>query len=283
MNAALPQTTLILGCGDLGGRVGAKLLERGGRETVVIGARRNVDQLPREFQRVAFDATEDESWPAVVATKPDAVVVAISANERSEEGYRRAYVEVARQTAERFAGSKPTRVIFVSSSAVYGQEDGSWIDEASPTEPTDFRGELLLEAEALLHDSPLRTVALRLTGIYGPGRTRLIDRVKSKGAPLHAETPPQWTNRIHVDDAASAVVRLLEVEQPAPVYLGVDDEPSTRFDTLSFIADRLGVTPGLDLSELPTRGNKRASNRRLRSTGWSPRFPSYREGYTALL
>ncbi len=119
---------------------------------------------------------------------------------------------------------------------------------------------------------------LRLSGLYGGSSTRLLDQVREG----RIDDPHRWTNRIHRTDAAAAVVHLLTMDAaPERLYLGTDDEPAQLGDVAAFLADRLGAPapPPAD----PAQGHgKRLSNARLRSAGWAPTYPSYREGYAAV-
>ena len=135
---------------------------------------------------------------------------------------------------------------------------------------------MLLESERLFAERVPQGTVLRLSGLYGHSTPRLVEQVR-RG---EVRDPHRWTNRIHRDDAAAAVVHLLTMpDDPAPLYLGTDDEPCQLGDVAGFVASRLGVTaPAAD----PGLGHgKRLSNARLRATGWVPAYPSYREGYAA--
>ncbi len=278
---AIPERTLIIGCGDLGIRVGNRLVAAGGSVT---GARRRPEALPDAFQRIAFDVTDALAWDRVAGTTPSAIIYCVAADESTELAYRRAYLEGAQRLVETITpGGSLNRVVFVSSTSVYGVNDGTWIDERSPARPSGFRGEVLLEAERVLADSSLPVTTLRLAGLYGPGRTRLIEMVRQRGGPSTEEAPPTWTNRIHIDDAAAAITTIVSLDDAAPVYIGVDDEPSSRYDVLRFLASRLGAPNDLDLTTIPKRGSKRCRNDALRTTGWAPRYPTYREGYASMV
>ncbi len=165
------------------------------------------------------------------------------------------------------------------------------MDESSPTEPRDFRGTRMLEAEAVLAASGFPSVSLRLGGIYGPGRTRLVESVRSGRATIRPG-PPHFGNRIHRDDAAGALAHLATLALAggalASLYLGVDDEPSDEATVLRWIASQLGVAEPLVRDGEPALGardanraasNKRCSNARLSATGYRFRFPTFREGY----
>ena len=184
-------------------------------------------------------------------------------------------------------------MLFVSSTAVYGDAGGGWVDESTTPAPGGFSGRILREAEELLYrrlrGTGITPVVLRLGGIYGPGRTRLIDQVRGGTAVIPAGS--RFTNRIHRDDAAAAIVHLCTMDaMPGPVYLGVDNEPAELGEVLRFLAAELGL-PRAAVGRRPERGcgepsrggNKRCSNALLRGTGFEFAYPSFREGYRAIL
>jgi nucleoside-diphosphate-sugar epimerase len=230
--------------------------------------------------------------PASLRGLPDglATVFYTAAAGRGGEGsYRAVYVEGVRNLLDALARQSvaPRRIFFTSSTAVYGQSDGEWVDESSPTLPVDFRGRVLLEGERLLAEGPLAATVVRLGGIYGPGRTRLVESVRAGTARL-APGGPHYTNRIHRDDCAGALRHLAELAGPAGLYLGVDDEPADRAEVLRWLAERLGVpAPRVEADADATAdargGSKRCSNARLRAAGYELRYPTFREGYAALM
>jgi len=295
-------TVLLAGCGDLGTEAGLRFAAAGHR---VVGWRRSPEKLPAVIEGFAADLTRGELPP--VPADATAVVVAVAADSPTEEAYRAAYVDgLARVLdAVRASGAPVRRVLFVSSTAVYGDAGGGWVDETTAPNPGGFSGRIILEAEQLLADrlrgTGIAPVVLRLGGIYGPGRTRLIDMVRGGKATLPAGS--KLTNRIHRDDAAAAIVHLCTMEaDPAPLYLGVDNEPAEMADVLTFLAAELGLpapqpedrddagrtgsdrpTPARSSGEPSRGGNKKVSNALLRGTGLEFTYPSYREGYRAVL
>ncbi|MEO8183669.1 MAG: SDR family oxidoreductase [Deltaproteobacteria bacterium] len=270
---------LIAGCGYVGTALGLELLAAGDR---VWGLRRNVSQLPAGFEAIAADL----SLPSALAEMPralDYVVYCASADGSSDAAYEKAYVTGLERLLAALESSAVRRVFFTSSTAVYAQLDGQWVDEDSETTPTHFSGVRLLEAEALLRRSLLPATVLRCSGIYGPGRTRLIDSVR-QGTAVPSD---RFTNRIHRDDVAGAIAHLLRSESPPELLLLNDDHPAPEREVLSYLAACLGVA---DPARAPTAsasparsGVKRCRNARLRATGYQLRYPSYREGYAALL
>jgi nucleoside-diphosphate-sugar epimerase len=142
---------------------------------------------------------------------------------------------------------------------------------------------VVLEGEQLVQAGPFAAIVLRLGGIYGPGRGRLIERVRTG----EARCPPGetvWSNRIHRDDAAGALAHLLTLDHFDAAYVGVDDEPSPVCDVYRYVAALIGAPPPSEGPEMRGSGaNKRCSNARLRRAGYQFEFPTYREGYRAVL
>jgi nucleoside-diphosphate-sugar epimerase len=276
-------TVLIAGCGDLGTEAGLRFAARGRR---VIGWRRSPEKLPAPIEGVAADL---ERELPTIPPEVEIVVVAIAAKEASEAAYRSAYVDGLRNVLDALErdGVTPRRVLFVSSTAVYGDTDGGTVDERTAPEPPSFSGRIILEAEKVLQSrfasSATAAVVLRLGGIYGPGRTRLIDQVR-QGTAVNPDEP-RLTNRIHRDDAAEAIVHLTTMPaEPAGIYLGVDDKPVELGPVFEFLASEMGYPSPSSGPVAATRGgNKRCSNALLRSTGFEFEYPGFKEGYRAVL
>ena len=285
---------LIAGCGYLGCELGKALAAD---EHEVWGLRRNVAALPPEITPLPGDLCRPgglEKLPvdfdfAVYAASPGSWIARPMADPREvEAAYRSIYLDGLGNLI-RLLGRQalaPRRLVFTSSTAVYGQRRGEWVDEDSPTHPRRYAGEILLLAEGLLRAASFPSVAVRFGGIYGPGRTRLIDHVRS-GEALLPGGPAHYTNRIHRDDAAGVLQHLLMLDTTEERYLGVDCESVSDRDLLTWLAEQLGVSPlheaAVGLAP-PTRraGSKRCRNDRLRETGYRFRYPSYREGYASL-
>jgi len=276
---------LVAGCGDVGTALALRLAADGHE---VFGLRRRPAGLPAAVRPLAADLADAASL-AVLPDGIDLVAFTAAADRFDDDAYRRAYVEgpanLLRALRQRRAPVR--RLLFTSSTAVYAQTDGRWVDETSPAEPVGFSGCRLLEGERLVLDSGLPAVVLRLAGIYGPGRTRLIDRVRS-GAATCPEGAPRWTNRIHRDDCGGAAHHLLALRDAEPLWLGVDHEPAGECAVLDWLAARLGVSPPRRVPhESAASGrpgtNKRCSSRKLVASGYAFRYPTYRDGYAAML
>ncbi|PUA79787.1 NAD-dependent epimerase/dehydratase family protein [Nocardioides currus] len=266
-------SVLLVGCGDLGAAVGLRLAGQGHD---VLALRRNAAQVPPPLRGQAVDLTKQA--PDLAGFEPRFVVVALTARPRTEESYRATYVDGMRRALDALATS-PERAVLVSSTAVHGSTERPALeDEDAATSPTDGPGRMLVEAEQVFHERLPHGTVLRLSGLYGGSSTRLLDQVREG----RVEDPHRWTNRIHREDAATAVVHLLTMPaQPERLYLGTDDEPAQLGDVAAFIADRIGG-PRPPTSDPEQGHGKRLSNARLRATGWAPTRPSYREGYAAI-
>ena len=275
---------VIAGCGDIGSRLALQLQGSGWHPT---GVRRNLAKLPLGLPGLQADfslAPCPSGWETL---GPDYLVYAVAADQHDEAGYRRAYLDGlanvmswVKQTAQ-----SPKRLVFVSSSSVYGQAEGEWVDEASDTCPTGYAGRIMLEAESLAGASRIPATVVRLTGIYGPGRERLINQARQ--GQYAAEHPPQYGNRIHAEDAAGLIAHLLQADwagkEIAGCYLGVDDNPAPLHEVLAWLRKQLQVEVATEAAPMRRTGSKRCSNALARSTGWAPRYPDYQKGYAALL
>ncbi|MGY2287970.1 SDR family oxidoreductase [Pseudomonas gingeri] len=277
-------SVLIAGCGDVGSRLATQLLAGGWQ---VHGLRRSISRLPEGVLGVAGDLFVEQrpaGWPGGAL---DYLVYCAAATDHDEAGYRAAYVEGLRHVLSWLgqSGQRPRRLLFVSSSSVYVQQQGEWVDETSPTEAEGYSGRLMLEAEQLALDSGIPASRVRLTGIYGPGREWLLTQVR-RGYRVAVE-PPLYGNRIHVDDAAGLLAFLLEADRAGKVledcYIGVDDAPAPLAEVVGWLREYLGVTEWDAESSVRRTGSKRCSNARARALGWVPRYASYREGYAAIL
>lgn len=276
---------LIAGCGYVGTALGVRLAAAGHE---VWGLRRSAIGLPAEIRYLAADLTD----PQTLRDLPPGlewVFYTAAADGADEEAYRAVYVDALRHLLQALQrqGQAPRRVFYTSSTAVYAQADGEWVDETSPTAPTHFTGKCLLEGERLLLEGPFPATVLRLGGIYGPGRTSLIERIR-QGRAFCSAGPPRYTNRIHRDDCAGALHHLMTLAEPDGLYIGVDHEPADQCDVLRWLAAQVGAPPprleaGADAGRRRQHTNKRCRNAKLVASGYSFQYPTFREGYTALL
>ncbi|MGC3874464.1 NAD-dependent epimerase/dehydratase family protein [Halomonas sp. GXIMD04776] len=280
----MKNTCLILGCGDIGKTLGTQLIEAGHR---VIGARRNPEELAASgIEPLAIDLNDPES----LKNLPDAniVIYVVSADRFDEQAYQAAYRDGLRAVLAELdqRTHKPARMFFVSSTSVYAQQDGEAVDENTLTQPTGFAGQLMREAEQTLIAHDLPGTVVRFSGIYGPGRDRLIQQVRE--GRIAAATPPMYSNRIHRDDCAGVlshlIAKTLNDEPLDELYLASDCEPVPLHEVMAWLAKRLEVeTHEVIQSPLRRRSSKRCDNSRLRETGYEFRYPTFREGYAQVL
>ncbi len=272
---------LLAGCGDLGGELGLRLCAAGAE---VHGLRRRPGRVPPPISPIGADLASGSGLKAV-PRDVDAVLYVTTPDRIDDDAYERAYVRGLRNLLGVLpdGGRSLQRLLFVSSTSVYGIDDGSRVDESTATAATRFAGQRLLEGEALLRPVP-GAVTIRFGGIYGPGRERLLDRVR-RGEPVIAE-PPRWTNRIHREDCIGVLQHLLHLPDPQPLYLAVDSAPSPLHVVTDWLAEHLGVpTPPhrrQDTSSSAASG-KRCSNNRLLESGYRLRYPDFRTGYASMI
>ena len=277
-------SVLNAGCGDIGGRMATQLLKN---DWQVYGLRRSIERLPAGVIGVAGDLFSEQCpahWPS---GEIDYVVYSAAATEHDEAGYQAAYVDGLKHTLSwlKQHGQKPKRLLFVSSSSVFAQKDGEWIDETSPAQATNYSGRIMLDAEQVALNSGIAASVVRLTGIYGPGREWMLGQVR-KGYRV-AIDPPMYGNRIHADDAGGLLAFLLEADRQGEAlddcYIGVDNAPVPLAEVVGWLRERLGVTEWAAETSTRRAGSKRCSNARAKALGWEPRYSSYREGYAGIL
>jgi nucleoside-diphosphate-sugar epimerase len=288
---AATSRVVILGCGYVGIELGRQLSD----DHDVVGVRRSQEGIDAiedaGFSGVQADVTDPEALAAV----PDAdiLVFAASSGGRGADAARDIYVEGQRTALEQFATREgaPDRYVYTSSTGVYGDHGGAWVDEETTIEPTTEKTEVLAEAERVAIEAAAErgidgTVA-RYAGLYGPDRYRLERYIEGP-------VTEGYLNMVHRDDAAGLVAYLLREDLArGEVVLVVDDEPVSKWEFADWLAEECGVEEppkrtkeqrlDEDLSEAAKRRiltSKRCSNDRLRELGYEFRFPTFREGYS---
>jgi nucleoside-diphosphate-sugar epimerase len=282
----------ILGCGYVGLELGRQLTDSGHE---VVGVRRSSSGIEEiraaGFEAVQADVTDPDSLSAV--PDADAVVFAASSGGRGVGNARDVYVEGMTAAIEQFAdrADSPDRFVYTSSTGVYGDHDGEWVDESTAVDRSTERTAVLADAESVALERTAEVgmdgTAVRLGGIYGPGRYRLeryLDDLVTEG----------YLNLIHREDAAGAVAFLLSRDLArGDVVLVVDDEPVSKWEFADWLAEQCGreAPPkqtvaerlaGADLSGSRREriaAKKRCSNERLRTVGYEFRYPTFREGF----
>lgn len=271
-------TILIAGCGDIGCRLGTALVEQGHQ---VYGLRRNVDKLPSELIPIAADLNQET---LELPDNIDYVFYTASAGKYNDLAYYQAYVSGVKNILAALAGQKIKRFFFTSSTSVFGQSDGEWVTEDSPTHETSFSTRRILEGESVVLESEFPATIVRFGGIYGPGRSHVIDIVlKGKAHCMEGV----YSNRIHIDDCIGVYSHLLSLPEPDSLYIGVDNQPTPSCEVYEWLAEQLSAGH-IEHTE-PTensralRSNKRLSNAKIRATGYEFIYPSYQEGYSSLI
>ena len=272
---------LIVGCGDLGIELAHQLQSQG---LTPIGLRRSL-HLDSSFECIQADVTEPSSLLSLSRLDPDFLVYCVSASAQTDENYCQHYVEGLRNVLKSLnEASNLKHVFFVSSTRMFGQTSDALLDENTVTQTMDFGGQRLLEAEGLLKQAgqSWTHTALRLTGIYGPGRNRMIHLAAN---PSNWPTQNTFSNRIHRDDAAAFIVHLIQMllnTQPIEhCYVVTYNSPVSQYEVLQWIAAQMGIEIEGDMPDIV--GGKRMSNQRMLSTGFCLKYPDYKAGYSALL
>ncbi|WP_058994513.1 SDR family oxidoreductase [Haloarcula sp. CBA1127] len=286
----MTERVAILGCGYVGLELGRQLHD----DYEVVGVRRSDGGIAAiedaGFEAVQADVTDPESLSAV----PDAdwLVFAASSGGRGAKAAREVYVEGLRTAIDHFwsRADPPERLVYTSSTGVYGDHDGAWVDEETPLDPQTEKTEVLAEAERVARERPVEhgghgTVA-RFAGLYGPDRYRL-ERY------LEGPVTAGYLNMVHRADAAGAVRHLLTADHREEVVLVVDDEPVEKWAFADWLAEQCDASfppkqtteerlADDSLSETAKRRiqtSKRCSNDRLRELGYEFEYPTFREGY----
>ncbi|HET6882418.1 MAG TPA: SDR family oxidoreductase [Pirellulales bacterium] len=281
---------LIFGCGYLGQRVARRWLATG---DVVYAVTRNAERAAgwrgEGLRAIVADVTDSATITGL--PEVDTVLYAVAHDARSGKTHAETHVVgLGNVLASLTSGFR--RLIYISSTGVYGNCQGEWVDEDTPCQPLREAGKACLAAEEMLfaHASGPRAVVLRLAGLYGPGRIPRRD-VLLAGEAIDA---PQdgFLNLIHVDDAAQAVLAAASVDGALPRrYLVSDGSPVVRRHYYAELARLVGAPPPQFRSPerqtpaaLRAAADKRISNARmLAELKINLRFPSFREGLRAIV
>jgi len=282
---------VIFGAGFVGGELARQALARGLRVTALT---RNAEKAAA-LARLGAEAIEadlaGDAWHARVTGPVDFAVNCVGAGGGGLAGYRRSYVGGMRSVSAWSGRAGVGTLVYTSSTSVYPQGGGVRVDETAPTEGADEAGKILLEAEALARSCVCaRWFILRLAGLYGPGRHRLLDELRAGAATL-AGHGGHRLNLVHRDDAVAAVWAAFgaPAERANEIFNVSGDGAATRSEVAAWLAARLGVAaPGF--TGVPAGGRRPAApdriigNARIKAAlGWQPRFPDFRDGYENLL
>ena len=283
-------SVLIVGCGDLGIRAGTLLLQQG---CLVTGVRRNTAKLPAGFGGHAADYTQPGSLDIAAQLQPDFVLAIFNPADRSVSGYKAGFATAMANLLAGLGQHRPRHILMTSSTRVFAESDGGWVDETSALATKDLWALEIIAAERQLLESGHSASVVRLAGVYGIPGGRLLSRIRR--GELCPPEPVSYTNRIHREDCAGLLVHLVRRAAAGdalePVYIGVDDLPAPRYEVESWLAGEMGMDTERSFAPAPideptrhnTAGHKRCRNTALRATGYQLIFPDYKSGYADLL
>ncbi len=267
---------LIAGAGYTGSAIARYFLQEKQKVFVMTRSEKKAAAFHSEgLHPLCMDLTRPETLKKTPAAH---FIVFAAAPDTSEEmDYRKTYLEGLTHFIEAVRNNpKPFLFLYLSSTSVWRERAGAWVDETIPADPDSIKGSILLEAEQLALHSGLPSAVLRLAGIYGPGRNRLQRK------PAAAVENLRWMNMVHVEDIARAAPILFKCAREGGIYTAVDDEPVLNRDFYAWLKGRTGIVwPGVNPSD-EAKG-KRVSNQLLKSLNWKPDYPNFRSGYEAFL
>jgi nucleoside-diphosphate-sugar epimerase len=275
-NTRLMAALLVVGCGYLGSTLASRRVQEGER---VLALARHPERLPATLVPIAGDVSRPDAFDGIVEPV-DRIVFCVGPDRRDVSTYEQCFLRGIEHLLRWIdkSGNASARIVFVSSTSVYGQRNGEWVDESSETHPELPTAKVLLAAESLLRSEAPRAVVLRLAGIYGPERKSLLAPLVD-GVPRVARGTG-WVNRMYVSDCARALQHLLAHPNPEPLYVGSDDEPASQEAVWTWLAEHFDLPPSpLRSATSEARGSKRCSNARLKRSGFALLFPTFREGY----
>ena len=273
---------LIIGCGQLG----FSIVNNADSDVFKLyGFSRSLRKSPASIEMHQVDILKTEAVDAIKLVNPEIIIYAVSADTQSIESYQDHYVLGLKKTYEAILELDHFKhLFFVSSTRVYGQKTTKILSELDIAEPSDYGGEALMEAETVARQLKDKATILRLSGIYGPNRKRMIQLAQSN--PGNWPATNNWSNRIHEEDAARFIVflmkRIMMNESIELLYLVTDGVPTKQYDVLTWIRNRLQLTT--DTIELPIlESGKQLQSVLLNQTGFVLKYPDFTYGYEAII
>lgn len=271
---------LIVGCGAIGSSL-AEVLSAQGHD--VTGLKRKPPlSAPYPINYVTADINSSASLADLDSDFTDTFFI-VSPDQRNEQNYRTVYETGLNNLLAKFPEA---HWIMVSSTNIYGQSQGEWVNEDSVAEPGNVTSRLIRQAEQRLIALNPANIVVRFSGIYGPGREYLLRQTMQ--TPAIQQTPPYFTNRIHQRDCIGVLAFLLEQRLAGKAldqcYLASDNNPAPIWEVMSWLADRLHCPPpAVKAVDTEAGMNKRCSNARLKALGYQFQYPGYKDGYQELI
>lgn len=274
---------LVVGFGDIGQRV-SRLLSPLGWD--IHAVRRHPDPQQTGITWHRADYTDADSLRFAESLQPDIVLTTLTPLSREISGYKSGFAIATHNLLQGLGAHKANRIIMASSTRVYAETSGGWVDEHSPLSISDERALAIIDAEQQLLLSGLPASIVRFGGIYGTPGGRLVKKILD--GRVSPARPVRYTNRIHRDDCAGFIAHLILQAQAGddllPIYNGVDNKPVTAHEVESWLAVKLGARSTPDnTATSPSASHKRCRNDALRSSGYELLFPDYQTGYQSVL
>jgi nucleoside-diphosphate-sugar epimerase len=273
---------LIAGCGDVGGELARRLAEAGHEVT---GLKRQPPTIMDKVNYITADICNTAQLQKLT-TDFDFVFFILSPDGRTEQSYRAVYETSLDNLLNHFSVANTCPCwFFISSTSVYPQSQGEWVDEDSLAEPDNVNSQLIRAAEQKIIIAHPKNIVVRFSGIYGQGREYLLRLAQQ--TPAIQKNPPYFTNRIHRQDCVAVLLFLLQQQLSGNVlqqcYLASDDEPVPMWEVMTWLAEKTACALPIEKNGPTIDMNKRCNNQRLKSLGYQFLCPSYKEGYLPLL
>jgi len=270
---------LIVGCGAIGSELG-RVLSAQGYEVAGLKRKPPTSAL-NGIRYIAADISSAADL-AVLDTDFTHAFFIVSPTGRTEQSYRAVYETGLNNLLDKLP---KTQWLMVSSTSVYGQTQGEWVDEVSSAEPMNITSRLISQAEQRLMAANSANIVVRFSGIYGSGREYLIRQALQ--IPAIQQTPPYFTNRIHQQDCVGVLAFLLERSIGGAVldqcYIASDDDPAPSWEVMAWLSAQLSCPPPTIKDSTDTGMNKRCCNARLKALGYRFEYSDYKKGYSALI
>ena len=288
---------MIFGCGYVGSALAKHCLAKGVRVGALTRNAEKAEGLKSMgVSEVVLGDLDATDWHSELKQSYEVVVNCVSSAGGGIDGYRKSYLEGQASILRWADGQSIRRYLYTSSTSVYPQDGGIEVDESADTRAAPETGKVILQSEQLIEAAAAkfeRWFVLRLAGIYGPGRHYLLDQLKD-GVGVIPGSGDHTLNLIYLDDIVSALCAAMTTNQAASgIYNIADNTPSLKNELLEWLAAELDLPPPqfdpANVSPRLARRGGRMPDRKILNTkaraqlGWSPKYPSFREGYRRLM